>query len=153
MKLSALSKHSHGHADGFAGNLLTTAEYGGASYLFGYLQNAFPGRARIAGVPADLAAGVALKALSLGCSMFGVAGGARPHLDVVGNAGIGAYFHTLGSGHGFTKSGRTRAVLPAGSANKLRAAVPEATILGVNAKAPAGDLLTSADLAALARKK
>lgn len=152
-KMSKLSSHpqaAYGH--GLVGDLVTTAEYAGASYLFGYVQNAFPGRARILGVPADLVTGVTAKAASLVLTLVGKAGAARPHLDVLGNAGIGAYFHTLGSGHGFSKSGRVRAILPAASADKLLKAVPESTIFGVAARAPQGDLLTSADLARLASR-
>jgi hypothetical protein len=151
--LRKLAAHpTSGHGTGLAGDAVTLAEYAGASYLFGYVQNAYPGRARLFGFPADLAAGVGLKALSLVSTLAGVAKGARSHLDTVGNAGIGAYFHTLGSGHGFKKSGRVRAILPAGAAAKLQAAVPESTIFGVAARAPQGDLLTSADLARLAQR-
>lgn len=150
--LRKLDRHPGGHGSGLFANALTTAEYAGASYLFGYVQNAFPGRARIAGVPADLAVGVAAKAASLLSTLTGTMGVARPHLDVLGNAGLGAYFHTLGSGHGFKKSGRVRAVLPATAAAKLRQAVPESTIFGVESKAPKGDLLTADDLARLASR-
>ncbi len=157
MKLPSVGKlkaHPNGSGNGVVRNMVTTAEYAGASYLFGYVQNAYPQHARVHGVPVDLAAGVAAKAASFLLTMMGVSGkvgSARSHLDVVGNAGIGAYFHTLGSGHGFNKSGRVRAVLPAGSVGKLNKAVPEATILGVSARAPKGDLLTASDLMSLAR--
>jgi len=152
MKLiSGLSKHPTGHGYGVFANALATAEYAAASYAFGYIQNAFPGRARIFGVPVDLAVGVAAKTVSMGLTLSGHGGQLRPHVDAVGNAGIGAYFHTLGSGHGFNKSGRVRAFLPAGAASKLKTAVPEATIFGVSARAPQGDLLTASDLAKLAR--
>jgi hypothetical protein len=137
---------------GLAGDVMTAAEYAGASYLFGYVQNAFPGRARLFGFPADLVTGVVAKAASLGLTLTGKVGGARPHLDVLGNAGLGAYFHTLGSGHGFKKSGRVRAILPASAADKLLKAVPESTIFGVDARAPQGDLLTASDLARLASR-
>lgn len=150
--LSKLDKHPNGHGYGAVKNLLTTAEYAAASYGFGYLQNAFPGKAKIAGVPADLAAGVAAKALSILSTLSGHGGALRPHLDVIGNAGLGAYFHTLGSGHGFKKSGRVRAILPAGAAAKLQAAVPESTIFGVQSRAPHGDVLTADDLAKLASR-
>ena len=146
-----LAKHPNGQSSGVVSNALVTAEYAAASYAFGYLQNSGMVRTHIFGVPVDLAAGVAAKAASLGLTLAGVAGGMRPHLDVLGNTGIGAYFHTLGSGHGFSKSGRVRAILPAGSAGKLQSAIPGVTILGVASSAPKGDLLTSADLAALAR--
>lgn len=151
--LKKLAKHPHGHSDGLTGNAIGLAEYAGASYLFGYVQNAFPGRARLFGLPADLLTGVVAKAASLGLTLAGAARGVRPHLDTVGNAGIGAYFHTLGSGHGFKKSGRVRAILPAGSVAKLQAAVPESTIFGVDARAPKGDLLSTADLVRLAQRK
>lgn len=147
-----LKSHPNGRAAGLVSNVVLTAEYAGASYLFGYLQNAFPGRASFFGVPADLAVGVAAKAASLVSTVSGMGRVARPHLDVLGNAGIGAYFHTLGAGHGFQKSGRVRATLPATSVAKLRQAVPESTIFGVNQKAPQGDFLTSEDLARLASR-
>jgi len=150
--LKGLDKHPGGHGYGVLANALTTAEYGAFSYGFGYLQNAYPGKARIMGVPADLAVGVAAKAASIASTLFGIAGASRPHLDVLGNAGIGAYFHTLGSGHGFKKSGRVRAILPASAAAKLAAAVPESTIFGVAARAPQGDLLTADDLSRLASR-
>lgn len=150
--LNKLDKHPGGHGYGAVANVLTTVEYAAASYGFGYLQNAFPGKARIMGVPADLAAGVAAKALSILSTLSGHGGVLRPHLDVLGNAGLGAYFHTLGSGHGFKKSGRVRAILPAGAAAKLQAAVPESTIFGVQSRAPHGDVLTASDLAALASR-
>lgn len=151
--LSKLDKHPNGPGYSAVKNVVATAENALASYGFGYLQNAYPGKAKIAGVPADLAVGVAAKAVSVLATLSGHGGVLRPHLDVLGNAGIGAYFHTLGSGHGFKKSGRVRAILPATAAAKLQAAVPESTIFGVQSRAPHGDVLTADDLAALASRR
>lgn len=155
MNLKKLEKHVHAHPNSLVGNAMTTAEYAGAAFAFGYVQNAFPNYGRVKGVPLDLGVGVAAKVASLALTLLGKTGGvlgkSRPHLDIVGNAGIAAYAHTLGSFHGFKKSGRVRAVLPAGSEAKLQAAVPGATIMGVAAKAPPGDLLSASDLAKLAR--
>ena len=151
MKLSKLASHPNGTGPGVVKDLVTTAEYAVASFAFGYVQNAFPGRAKVGPAPLDLAVGVAAKAVSLGLTLFGKVGGARSHLDVLGNAGIGAYFHTLGSGHGFKKSGRVRAILNAGDAAKVMKVAPATTVFGVSARAPQGDLLSASDLANLAR--
>ena len=156
MNLKKLSSHPNGLAAGFVNYAIVTAEYAAAAFAFGYIQNAYPDKARIAGVPTDLGVGVAAKAASLVVTLLGKGGvlaKARPHLDIVGNAGIAAYFHTLGAGHGFKKSGRVRAILPAGSEAALSKAVPAATIMGVAANTQPKDLLSSADLAKLARGK
>lgn len=123
--------------------------YGGASYAFGYAQNRYRERASLFGVPADLLTGAVLT----GASAFGLLGrGAIGHLGHdVGKAGIGAFFHTLGAGHGGTASGLTRAVVPKGDVHKLKAAVPNATILGELPKAPHGDFLKPNDLSVLSR--
>jgi hypothetical protein len=156
MNLKKLSSHPNGNRSGVQSNLMVTAEYAAAAFAFGYIQNAYPDKARIYGVPTDLGVGVAAKAASMFVTLLGkggVLGKARPHLDIVGNAGIAAYFHTLGAGHGFKKSGRVRAILPAGSEAAVQKAVPAATIMGVAANTQPKDLLSASDLAKLARGK
>jgi hypothetical protein len=147
-----LAGHPNGPGSGLMKNVVQTAEYAGASYLLGYVQNAYPGKAQIFGVPLDLATGVAMKAASLLSTFTGFATAARPHLDTVGNAGLGAYFHMLGSGAGFHKSGRVRAILPPGSVDKVMKAAPGTTLFGVAARAPQGDLLSASDLSRLASR-
>lgn len=136
---------------GIVKNLTTAAVYAGASYGFGYIQNAYRSKAHVMGVPLDLAAGIGFKAVSLGASMLGMGSGFAPHLDTIGNAGIGAFFHTLGAGHGAQKAGVKRLLVNEADMVKAKAALPNATILGDLGKAPKGDFLSAKDLAALAR--
>jgi hypothetical protein len=136
---------------GVVANLVETAEFAGASFGFGYLQNKYRKQAHMFGVPADLLAGVVLKAASLGCDVFNVAGAAAPHLNIIGNAGVGAFFHTLGAGYGSKSAGVKRLLIPEGDEAKMQKAFPNAEVLGAIGKAPKGDFLSSADLAALAR--
>lgn len=133
-------------------NLVQTGEYVGASYLFGYVQNKYRDKAQVWGIPADLASGVVLKAVSLGCDIAGVATGLSSHVGTVGNAGLGAYFHTLGAGHGAHSAGVYRLLLTS-EADKAKAlqAFPKATILGDLPKATRGDFLSAAQLAEMAR--
>lgn len=151
MKLSKLGSHPNGTGPGFVKDVVQVAEYAGASFLFGYVQNAYPGKAKLGPAPLDLAVGVIAKVASLGLTLAGKVGGARSHLDVLGNAGIAAYFHTLGSGHGFKKSGRVRAILEAGDTDKVMKVAPKTTVFGVEARAPKGDLLSANDLQNLSR--
>ena len=151
MKLTKLNKHPNSHGYGIGKNVLGTLELAGASFGFGYLQSRYPGKAKVGPVPLDLAVGIASKVVSLGLTLGGVGGAFRPHLDSVGNAGLACYAHTLGAGMGFKKSGQVRAVLPASAAGKLQQAVPQATILGIDQRAPKGDLLVARDLANIAR--
>lgn len=130
--------------------VVESVEYGAASYGFGYLQSRY--RASVMGVPVELLAGVAGKALVLGGEMMGLPSSkfgkvlsvAMPHVDVVANAGIGAYFHTLGVGHG----AKAAAALPAGKAPTKALGT---TVLGAIPKAPHGDFLSAAELAEMAR--
>lgn len=130
----------------------SAAVYGGASYGFGYLQNRYREKASVMGVPADLLAGVGLSALSLGCDVMGKSGALSALSRDVGHAGLGAYFHTLGAGHGAKASGVTRLLLknPAQLA-KARQAVPDAEVLGAIPAAPHGDFLSPAELAEMAK--
>jgi hypothetical protein len=128
-----------------------TATYAGASYGFGYLQNRYRDKASVMGVPADLLAGVGFKALAIAGTLLGKGRKFVPHLDTVGNAGIGAYFHTLGAGHGAQKSGVKRVLVSDGDVKKVLAVSPNATVLGAIPKAPHGDYLSAQELANLAR--
>jgi hypothetical protein len=127
------------------------AVYGGASYGFGYLQNRYRERASVAGVPADLAAGAGLSAISLIGDLLGWHGGMMAFTRDVGRAGVGSFMHTLGAGHGGGASGMTRVLVHSKDVAKVRAALPNATILGEISKAPPGALLSTGELLDLAR--
>jgi hypothetical protein len=146
-----LDRLHKGH--GLTSHVVETLEYAGASYGFGYLQNRYREKASVMGVPADLLAGVVLKTVVLGSELMGkgVSGGFATLLSNVGNAGIGAYFHTLGAGHGAQKSGVKRLLISEKDVEKAKAALPGATILGDLPKAPKGDFLSAAELAEMAR--
>lgn len=133
------------------GVLLGTVEYAAASYGFGYAKNKWRDKAHVFGVPVDLLAGLVAKTLSVGALATGKFEGAVPHLDALGNAGVGAFFHTLGAAHGAAASGLRRVLIPASDVAKAKAALPNATILGEIPKAPPGDYLSAADLARMAR--
>jgi hypothetical protein len=148
--LSKLRTHKHSHPDTIMGNIVTTAEISGASYLAGYVQSAYSDKAHIKGAPLDVVAGTVLKLVSLGLTGTGSARQLRPHLDAIGNGFLASYFASLGCGYGYTKTGRTRVVLPAGAdRSKLPAGT---TVLGVDQKAPTGDVLTMADIVNLASR-
>ena len=136
---------------GVVPSLVEAAEYVGASYGFGYLQNRYREKASLMGVPADLLAGVGLKAAALAADVMGKSGGVACLASTVGNAGLGAYFHTLGAGHGAQASGVKRLLISDKDVAKARAALPNATILGEIPKAPHGDFLSAAELAEMAR--
>lgn len=139
-----------GTRHGIMGNLVTTAEYAAASYGFGWLAVSRP---RVFGFPVALAAGVGLKAVSLGCSLLGY-GKYCADIDTFGNAGIGAYANALGASHGAKSSGITRLVLPKGAdASKVRALVPGSEVLGAISPAPQGELLSANDLMNLAKRR
>lgn len=130
------------------------AIFGGASYGFGYVQSRYREKASIMGVPADLAAGVGLTALSFLGDWYGVRGVARGLLHttkMVGLAGIGSYCHTLGSGKGAQHSGVQRIAVHAKDVGKVKSALPNSTVLGEIPRAPHGDFLSPAQLEALAR--
>lgn len=113
-------------------------EYGAASYGFGYLQSRY--RSQVLGVPVELAAGVLGKAVVLvGGEVMGLLPGPMKHVDVVANAAIGCYFHTLGVGHGAKASA---GALPGKKGT---------TVLGAIPKAPHGDFLSARELAEMAR--
>lgn len=127
------------------------AVYAGASYGFGYLQNRYRERAKVMGVPVDLAAGAGLTVGALLADMFGIDNVLMPLARDVGHAGLGAFFHTLGAGKGAQASGIRRALIKESDVPKIRAAVPDATILGEIPPAPHGDVLTARDLRDLTR--
>lgn len=138
------------HGSGKSHKVVSAIEYGAASYGFGYLMSRYRERASVYGVQADLLAGVLLK----GVSLFGgryVRGGVGTLVDNVSNAGIGAFFHTLGAGHGGEHAGVTRLVLDKKDVPRAKAALPNATVLGDIPRAPHGDFLSASELAALAR--
>jgi hypothetical protein len=136
-----------------APHAVETATYVGASFAFGYAQNRYREKASLAGVPADLLAGGGLK---LGVVLGEMLGGSKVAryarlADPVANAGLGAYFHTWGSGAGAKASGLKRVLVSASDADRVKKLVPGATILGDIARAPHGDYLSASQLAALAR--
>lgn len=133
------------------GVLLGTVEYAAASFGFGYAKNRWRDKAHVFGVPVDLLTGIVAKTASIAALMTGKFEGAVPHLDALGNAGVGAYFHTLGAARGAEASGLCRVLIPASDVAKAKAALPNATILGEIPKAPPGDYLSAEDLARMAR--
>lgn len=145
----------HPRKSGLMSNVVETVEYAGASYAYGYFLSKHREKASIFGVPADLAVGAGLKLLAFGAEMFGHGAALAPHANVLGNAGIGAYMHTLGSGKGAGDSGVKRiAVAPGTSPGAVKTAMrglPGSTVLGDLPKAPRGDFLSARDLADLAR--
>jgi hypothetical protein len=128
---------------------------------FGYAMNRWRDKAHVKNVPIDLAAGV----LGLASATFGVfsflgrkTGVLRSHgqgLDklagMVATAGLGSYAHTYGAGLGGKQSGVTRVAVSHKDVPKIRAAVPNATVLGEIGAAPHGDFLSSSELRSLAR--
>lgn len=148
-----LSKY-HPRRAGLVSNVVETVEYGAASFGFGYVQNRFRNKAHVAGIPLDLGVGVVTKVVGFAMDAFGghKMGLVAPHVNVIGNAGIGAFFHTLGAGVGLKGAGVSRLLLPPGAdAKKAKAAIPGSEILGGISPAPKGDFLSSAELAAMAR--
>jgi hypothetical protein len=103
----------------------------------------------------DLLAGIVSKVVVLGADLFGANGrmvrGVLPHVNTLGNAAVGAYFHTRGAGYGAQASGVKRLILPAGQVDAVKKAFPSATVLGAIPKAPHGDFLSAAELAEMAR--
>ena len=127
------------------------AEYFAASYGYGYVQNRFRERAAVGPVPLDLLAGGVFKAASIGLNLWSKKAGklakAAPYANVLGNAGIAAFGHTLGAGAGAKASGVTRLVLAHHTdLATVKKVLPTATILGEIPKAPVGDFLTPAEL-------
>lgn len=144
----------HPRKAGMVSNVVETVEYGAFSYGYGFLQNKYRGKASVKGVPADVLAGVGFKAAALLMDAFGGSAVAKvsPHINVLGNAGIGAFFHTLGAGHGAKSAGVTRLLLAPGTdVKKAKAMLPGSEVLGGIPPAPKGDFLSSSELAAMAR--
>lgn len=141
--------------DGVVPKLAEAAEYFGASYAFGYVQNKYREKASVAGIPADLVVGGLSKAVAIGMDLWGstkMATGMAPFANVIGNAGIAAFGHTLGAGAGAKASGVRRLLISESDVAKAKAALPNATILGEIPKAPHGDFLSSRDLASMAAR-
>lgn len=125
------------------GNVARTVEYAGASAAFGYIQSRY--RSQVMGVPVELAAGVVGKAVVLfGGEAMGLLPSVMPHVDVISNAALGAWAHTLGVGYG----AKQVAALPPGKAPTKELGT---TVLGAIPKAPRGDFLSAAELAEMAR--
>lgn len=125
--------------------------YAGASYGFGYVQNRYRDRAKVMGVPVDLAVGAALTVGALAGDLVGFDNLLMPLARDVGHAGLGAFFHTLGAGKGAQASGVRRLLIKESDVPKARAAIPDAVVLGAIPQAPHGDVLSAKDLADLAR--
>jgi hypothetical protein len=134
--------------------VLDLVEYSGASYVWGYLMHRYGERASKWGVPADLGGGLLASAAALGLGLAGYGGGLTPLIGNVGRAGVGAFCHTLGAGHGSKKSGTTRMRLDAKDADKaqkaLAAAGVKTTVFGAIPQAPHGDFLSTRDLRQMA---
>ena len=143
-----LDKYHHSKR-GTARGVVEAVEYAALSYGFGYAQNRYREKASLFGVPADLLAGGVMKAMALFGGKY--LKGAHSLVDTAANAGIGAFFHTMGAGHGGKKSGLSRVVVPAGDVDKVKKAVPSATILGDIPKQTQGAFLSTRDLAELSR--
>lgn len=133
------------------GEAIHTAEYVGASFAYGYVQNRYRDKASVAGVPLDLGLGAALKLGSIVAHMAGFSGLLVDQADLVGSAGLAAHFHTVGAGLGAEKSGVTRVIADKKDVPKIKAAAPSSTVLGSIPRAAHGDLLSPAQLAHLAR--
>lgn len=147
-------QHAKMHKHPLVHNLMSTGEYAAGSYAFGYLQNRYREKASLAGIPADLLAGAALKVVAIGTNLTSNKWARRlaPHANTFGNAGIGAFFHTLGAGHGAQASGVKRLLISEADVPKAKAALPNATILGVDKETRPRDVLSARELADMARR-
>lgn len=134
------------------------AVYGGASYIFGQIHGRYREKAavKIAGyeVPVSILAGVACKAASMAvpanAKLAGVHIGAQ--LNNVGNAGVGAFFHGMGVGHGMKASGRKLYILESGKAAPAALGdLKQTDVVGSLPPAPKGAYLSTEDLRGLAR--
>lgn len=133
-------------------HLVEGAEYAGASFVFGYVQNKYREKASIGPLPLDLAAGLAATAAGIGMQIWGKGKSLAPHITTVGFAGLGAFAHTLGAGYGAQASGVKRLLVSAEDVKKVQAVLPgKVTVLGAIPKAPKGDFLTSDQLMEMAR--
>lgn len=136
---------------GTVARVVEGAEYFAASYGYGYVQNRFRERAAVGPIPLDLLAGGVFKAAAIGCGIWCKKGSAlaksTPYTNVMGNAGIAAFGHTLGAGAGAKASGVTRLLLANHSdLAAVKKVLPNSTILGEIPKAPHGDFLTPSEL-------
>jgi hypothetical protein len=135
---------------------------------FGYVMNRYRDKSSmhvpvVGNVPVDLGAGV----LGLAMTTFGLTsllgrvtgiGFIKRHASTidklagaVATAGLGSYAHTYGAGLGGKHSGVTRVAVDKKDVARIKAAVPNATVLGEIPAAPHGDFLSSEDLRKLAR--
>jgi hypothetical protein len=144
-------RHLNPTKKGLGSSVVEAVEYGAVSYGLGYVQSRYREKASLFGLPVDLLTGVAAKAASIAGHVWGVGRALAPYTNVVGNAGIAAFCHTLGTGHGGDKAGITRLLINKSDVAKAKAALPGATILGEIPRAPHGAFLSSAELAELAR--
>ena len=152
----------HPRRSGAVSKVVELAEYGGASWLYGYAQTRYREKASIKGVPLDLAAGVGLKLLDIVGSLWAkdYGGGvikravrsASPHAGVLGNAGIGAFMHTWGAGVGGEKSGVKRLLVQDKDVDAVKKALGgRVTVLGEIPKAPQpGKFFSARELARMA---
>lgn len=146
--MSYLSKAKH-IVMGAKHELVEGAEYAAAMGAFGYVQQRY--RAGVMGAPADLVAGALAKVAAIGLDYYGKGRKFHPYLDLVGNAGLGSYFHTVGAAMGAQNSGMKRIMVKDSDLGKVKKAVPDATILGAIPKATKVNFMSAAELAALAR--
>lgn len=122
-----------------------------ASFGFGYLTGKYRDKTLIAGrVPLDLGVGVGLSALSIVAEAMGFLDGFAGLAKDVGRAGVSAWAHTHGVGAGTVARGEARAFVPQKDVAKLRAAVPNAVVGGID-PAPHGAFLSPDRLDQLSR--
>lgn len=129
--------------------LIGGAKYSAAMYGAGYVQNKY--RVGAYGAPADLLVGLGSKLAAIGLDYYGKGRKYLPHLDFVGNVGLGSFFHTMGAAMGAQTSGVKRLLVKDSDLKKVKAVVPDATILGAIPKATKVNFMSAAQLANLAR--
>src|SRR6266702_270088 len=131
--------------------VVPTAEKMGAIAAFGYVTNKYREKVTFYGGHGDLLAGFVLKAAAVAGAVMGKGGNLLPHLNNVGDAGLMAWAHAIGSGWGAQSSGVKRLLIKESDLKKAKAALPDATVLGEIPKAPHGRFMSAAELASLAR--
>ncbi len=147
VKVGASTGHVAGRPSAIGGIVDMAERYGGQA-AFGFIHGMYKEKAEIKGIPVDILAGILLKGSAIALDMYGHGRSkAAPHLNALGDAGIGSFFHSLGTGLGHHMSGDQA---PAQAA--LPAAKKPATISGAIPPAPVGDFLNTQNLADLARR-
>lgn len=131
-------------------NIVEAGAYGAASYGYGFIQNKYREKASVKGIPADAIAGTGFKIISIAMQCMGKDGVVASGVDILGNAGIGAFCHTLGAGHGAKSSGVVRLLINERDKAKALAAIPGATVLAGTGQAPTGAFLSQDKLRAMA---